>query len=94
MFLDPTSMVCLAARESPLVHSEHPFFKRVPLVNCPYPCFLTPFQCFVQQQGKAHLPTLNMPLFYKVHLVQSSNPCFLTLTNALFSSKEKPNCPL
>ena len=56
--------------------------------------FLNPGQCFAQQQGKAHLPTLNMPLFYKVHLVQSSNPCFLTPANALFSSKGKPTCPL
>ena len=87
-------MLCSAARESPLAHSEHPFFKRLQLVKRPYPCFLTPLQCFVQQQGKANLPTLNMPLFYKVHLVQSSNPCFLTPANALFSSKGKPTCPL
>ena len=75
IFLDPMSMLCAASRESPLAHSEHPFFKRVQLVTSPCPCFLTPLQCFVQQQGKAHLPTLNMPLLYKVHLVQSSNPC-------------------
>ena len=87
-------MLCSAAKKSPLAHSEHPFFKRVPLVKRPYPYFLTPRQCFFQQQGKAHLPTLNLPLFYKVHLVPSSNPCFLTPANALFSSKEKPTCPL
>ena len=94
MFLDPTSVLCSAARESPLAHSEHPFFKRVQLVKRSYPCLLTPRQCFVQSQGKAHLSTQNMPLFYKVHLVQSSNPCFLTPANALFSSKGKPTCPL
>ena len=90
MFPDPTSMLCSAARKSPLAHSEHPFFKRVQLVKSPYPCFLTPLKCFVQQQGKAHLPTLNMPLFYKGHLVQSSNPCPLTPANALFTSKVSP----
>ena len=35
-------MLCSAARESPLAHSEHPFFKRVQLVKSRYPCFLTP----------------------------------------------------
>ena len=94
MFLDPTSMLCSAARERPLAHSEHPFFKRVQLVKRPYPCLLTPRQCFVQQQGKAHLRTLNMPLFYKVRLVQSSNTCFLIVAKALLSSKGKPTCPL
>ena len=86
----PTSMLCSAARESPLAHSEHPFFKRVPLVKCPYPCFLTPLQCFVQQQGKAHLPTLNMFLFYKVHLVQSSNPCFHPTSMPCSAARESP----
>ena len=81
------SMLCSAARESPLAHSEHFFFKRVQIVKRPYP------YCFVQQQGKAHLPTLNMPPSYKIHLLQSSNPCFLTPANALFSSKRKPTCP-
>ena len=60
-------MLCPKARESPLAHSEHPFFKRVQLVKRPYPYFLTPCQCFVQHQGKAHLPTLNMP--------EQSPPC-------------------
>ena len=33
----------------------------VDLVQCPDPCFLTPLESLVQQQGKAHLPTLKMP---------------------------------
>ena len=71
MFLDPTSMLCSAARESPLAHSEH-----APLLQSP-PCTIN--QCFVQQQGKAHLPTLNMP--------EQSPPCANT-HSLLFDSSQ------
>ena len=39
---------------------------------------VNPRQCFVQQQGKAHLPTLNMPFFKRVQLLKISYSCFLT----------------
>ena len=46
------------------------FFHKVQLGQTQNPCFLTPLQCFVHWQGKAHMPTLNMPFFHKVQLVQ------------------------
>ena len=33
------------------------FFHKVQLGQTQNPCFLTPLQCFVQWQGKAHMPT-------------------------------------
>ena len=54
------------------------FFHKVQLGKTQNPCFLTPLQCFVQWQEKAHMPTLNMPFFHKVQLVQTPDQRFLT----------------
>ena len=35
--------------------------------------------CFVRQQKKAHVPTLNMPFLHKVQFESTPNACFLTL---------------
>ena len=83
-------MLCSAARESPLDHSEHPFFKSMQLVKSPYPCFLTPLQCLVQQQGKAHLPTLE-PLLQKNATCKTPISMFLDPTSMHCSAaRESP----
>ena len=55
------------------------FFQKSEQLQSLDPCFLTPPQCFVQQQEKAYLPALNMPFLHKVQLVQTPNPCWLTI---------------
>ena len=73
---------------------------RSPTVNMPpqsTPCtnvqsmLLDPSQCFVRQQGKAHLPTLNMPFFKKVQLVKNPISMLLDPTSMLCSAaRESP----
>ena len=50
-------------------------------------------QCFVQQQGKAHLPTLNMPFFKRVQLLKIPYPCFLTPLQCFVEQPSKAHLP-
>ena len=88
MILELTSMHRSTARESPLAIPNMPFLHEIQLVQTLKPCSSTMVEeqgfrvCilhyFVQQQGKAHLPTLNMPFLHKAQTVQTADPCILT----------------
>ena len=50
-------------------------------------------QCFFQQQGKAHLPTLNMPFFERVQFVKTPYPYFLTPPQCFVQQQGKAPLP-
>ena len=85
-------MLCSVARESALANFEHASTKSTFYELPIHASDLSP--CFFQQQGKAHLPTLNMPFFKRVQLLKIQYPCFLTPLQCFVQQQESGKAKL